>query len=72
MTKPLKEAVAVVEQLPEADQENIGRQMLTHVQKLQALRADIDAGIRSLDAGEGRELEVDDVIADARKRHGDA
>lgn len=72
MTKSLKEAVAVVEQLPEADQENIGRQMLAHVQKLQALRTDIDAGIRSLDAQEGREVDIDEVVADARKRHGHA
>jgi hypothetical protein len=54
MTNTLKEALARVEELPEADQEQIGRQVLTHVQKLQALRSDIDARIRSLDAGRGR------------------
>jgi hypothetical protein len=53
MTNAFKEALARVEELPEADQENIGRQVLTHVQKLEALRQDVDAGVRSLDAGEG-------------------
>lgn len=59
-----------MEELPEADQEQIGRQVLTHVRKLHvALRSDIDAGIRSLDAGEEKEIEIDDVIARAHGRH---
>ena len=53
MTKLLEEAVAVVGQLPERDQENIARQVLNHVEKLRTLRKDIEAGIHSLDAGEG-------------------
>ena len=63
MTTALKKAVSAVETLPQADQENIARQMLTHVEKLQALRSDIDAGIRSLDEGKGQEVEIDNVIA---------
>jgi len=69
MTKTLRKAVAQVERLPEADQEVIGGQILSHVEKLRALRADIDAGMRSLDAGAGEELDIDDVIAEARKGH---
>jgi hypothetical protein len=69
MTKALKEAVAEVERLPEADQEIIGRKMLEHVEKLRLLRDDIDAGIRSLDAGIGRELDIDDVISVAHQQH---
>jgi hypothetical protein len=69
MTKALKEALAEVEKLPSADQEMIGRQVLQHVEKLRMLRDDIDSGIRSLDAGKGRELDVDDVISVARERH---
>ena len=72
MTKSLKEAVAVVERLPERDQENIGRQVLNHVEKLRALRKDIETGIHSLDAGQGSEVDFDDVIAAAHKRHGKA
>ena len=44
-----------VERLPAEDQEQIGRTLLSHVEKLRALRAEIDKGIRSLDAGQGRE-----------------
>ena len=70
MTKVLQEAVAQVGRLPASDQENIGRQVLQHVEKLRLLRDDIDAGVRELDAGEGLQLELDDVIAVARMRHG--
>jgi hypothetical protein len=70
MTNALKKAVAEVEQLPEADEEQIGRQVINHVQKLRALRVDIDAGIRSLDGGKGKELDMEDVIAAARHKHG--
>ena len=70
MTNALKKAVAEVERLPEADQEQIGRQVINHVQKLRALRADIDAGIRSLDGGKGQELDIEDVIEVARHKHG--
>jgi hypothetical protein len=55
MTKALKAALAEVEKLPTPDQENIGRQMLAHVEKLRMLRGDIDEGIAELDAGEGPE-----------------
>jgi len=72
MSKVLKDAVAEVTTLPEADQETIGRQLLSHVEKLRRLRADIDKGIRSLDAGEGRELNVDEFIGDKQRRHGGA
>ena len=51
MTKALKEALAEVERLPASDQEIIGRQVLHHAEKLRLLRDDIDAGIRSLEAG---------------------
>jgi hypothetical protein len=69
MTNVLKEAVAEVERLPAADQEIIGRKMLEHVEKLRLLRDDIDAGIRSLDAGIGRELDMNDVISVAHEQH---
>ena len=67
MTKALKEVLAEVERLPEADQENISRHVLNHVEKLRALRAGIDTGMRSLD-GQGRKLDMEEVIAVARSR----
>ena len=67
MGKILKEAIAEVANLSEADQEEIGRGLLSHVEKLRRLRADIDKGIRSLDAGAGAPLDIEDFI---RERNG--
>jgi hypothetical protein len=62
MVKTLEQAIAEVQRLPAEDQEQIGRTLLSHVEKLRALRAEIDKGIRSLDVGKGRESSIDDVI----------
>jgi hypothetical protein len=69
MTNTLRDAVAEVERLPQEDQEIIGRQVLTHVEKLRGLRGDIDAAMRSLAAGEGKPLDIKDVLSRARRRH---
>ena len=69
MTNTLDEAVEALEQLSHADQETIGRQVLHHVEKLRLLRGNIDQGLRSLDAGGGIELDIDDVISRAREGH---
>ena len=66
MSKVLQDAVAEVTSLPQSDQEAIGRQLLSHVEKLRQLRAEIDKGIRSLDAGEGRELNIDEFVRDKK------
>jgi hypothetical protein len=70
MVKTLERALAEVAGLPEAAQEQIGQELLAHVAKLRALRSDLEEGIASLDAGGGRSLDVEDVLAGARKRHG--
>lgn len=62
MVKSLEEAIAELERLPAEDQEQIGRSLLSHVEKLRALRAEIDKGIASLDAGQGRESSIDDFL----------
>jgi hypothetical protein len=62
MVRTLEQAIAEVECLPATDQEQIGRTLLSHVEKLRALRAEIDKGIRSLDAGEGRESSIEEFI----------
>ena len=58
MVKTLERALAEISHLPAADQEEIGRRLLQHVEKLRALRADVDEGLRSLDAGEGEPLDI--------------
>jgi hypothetical protein len=69
ITKVFKEAVDAASTLPEAEQDKIGRELLEHVEKLRALKADLQAGIASLDAGKGRKLDMKGVIARARARH---
>lgn len=44
------------------DQEQIGRALLCHFEKLRALRTEIDKGLRSLDAGQARESSIDDFL----------
>jgi len=68
MVKTLEQAIAEVTNLPAADQEQIGRKLLSHVEKLRQLRVDIDQGIRSLDAGEGRPLDIEEFIRQANNR----
>jgi hypothetical protein len=70
MTKVLREAIAKVEALPEAEQDRIARELIDYLDKLNALRAEVEIGIKQLDAGEGRELDIDDVIRKAREEHG--
>ena len=67
MVKTLEQAIAELSNLPPADQEQIGRKLLTHVERLRDLRAEIDKGLRSLDAGKGRELDIEDLI---RRKNG--
>jgi alcohol dehydrogenase class IV len=68
MVKTLEQAIAEVTNLPAADQEQIGRKLLSHVEKLRQLRLDIDQGLRSLDAGEGRPLDIEEFIRQANNR----
>jgi hypothetical protein len=60
MIKTLEQAIAEVERLPAEDQEQTGRTLLPHGEKLRTLRAEIDKGIRSLDAGQRNESSIDE------------
>jgi len=70
MVKTLQKAIAELANLPASDQEEIGRKLLSHVEKLNRLRADIDAGLGSLDAGEGRPLDIEQFIDKMNGSHG--
>jgi hypothetical protein len=70
MVRTLEIAIAEVSNLPDADQEPIGRRLLSHVEKLRQLRTEIDKGIRSLDAGEGKPLDIDGFLRSKNERHG--
>lgn len=66
MTKTLERAMAEVASLPEASQDQIGRELLAHIEKLRGLRTELDQGLASLDAGLGREIDIDDLIRRAK------
>ena len=69
MMKTLELAITKAANLPEAAQEQLGRELLERIDTLEELRAEIEVGVRELDAGMGEELDVDDVIRLARKEH---
>jgi hypothetical protein len=69
-TKTLELAMSKASALPEAAQEKIGRDVLERVEALAHLRAEIEIGIRELDAGMGTEIHMPDIIRQARKEHG--
>jgi hypothetical protein len=72
MVKTLEQAIAQISRLPDADQEQIGRKLLSHVEKLNALRAEIDKGISSLDAGKGSALDIEDFLRRKNSGYGGA
>jgi len=69
-TKTLELAMSKASALPEAAQEKIGRDVLERVEALAHLRAEVEIGIRELDAGMGTEIHMPDIIGQARKEHG--
>lgn len=69
MSKLFEDAVAEAARLPEATQEKIGQELRAYVEKLGRLRGDVEQGIRSLDAGAGKAIDIEDIIKRARARH---
>lgn len=69
VVRTLEIAIAKVSSLPDADQEQIGPWLLSQVEKLRHLRAEIDKGIRSLDTGEGKPLDIQDFLRRKNDRH---
>jgi hypothetical protein len=70
MVKSLEVAIAEVASLPDADQKQIGRRLLSHVEKLRQVRAEVDEGIRSIDAGKGKPVDIEEFLRRMNERHG--
>jgi hypothetical protein len=70
MSKALQLAMTKAASLPEAAQEQLGRELLERIEILTRLRADIDVGIQELDAGLGEELDVEEFIRQLHDEHG--
>ncbi|MGV8839449.1 MAG: hypothetical protein ACWA6X_03990 [Bauldia sp.] len=64
-----RQAVSEVSALPEEAQDAIGRQLLDYVEKIRSLRRDIQEGLDSLERGEGRPLDLEEFLREARERH---
>jgi len=69
MSTALKLAMAKAAGLPEAAQEQLGRELLERIEALTRLRAEIDIGIRELDAGLGEELDIEEFIEQLHDAH---
>ena len=72
MTRVVEKAIEEMSNLPEDDQEKIGRSVLSHIEKLRKLRVEIDKGIRSLNTEGGRELDIEGFIRRMHDEHGAA
>ena len=69
MITVLREAIAKGEALPEAEQDRIARELIDYLNKLSSVRAEVEVGIRQLDAGEGRELDVNEFLREMHDKH---
>jgi hypothetical protein len=65
-------AVTALASLPERDQDRMGRQVLTYIERLLQLRADIDKGSGSIEAGASEALDIEDFLRQQNERHGTA
>ena len=72
MVRALEQAIAQISRLPDADQEKIGRRLLSHIEKLNSVRGEISKGINSLDTGKGRALNIEEFLRDKNSRNGGA
>jgi hypothetical protein len=70
-SKTLDQAVAKAKRLPAADQRRIAEGLDRYVDELASLREKLEEGVRSLDAGLGRELDIEQLIARANAGHDD-
>jgi hypothetical protein len=70
MVKTLELALSKVATLPEAAQEQLGRELLERIESLKNLRAEIEIGIRELDASLGEKLDIDELLRQLRDEHG--
>jgi len=69
MGKTLELAMTKAASLPEAAQEQLGRELLERIDVLAELRADVEDGLRELDAGLGTELDIEATIRQTRAEH---
>jgi hypothetical protein len=72
MVKTLELALAKVAALPEAAQEQIGRELMERIDALTSLRDELKIGLAELEQGEGAELDIEEFIGQLRREEGNA
>ncbi len=70
MVKALQLAMMKAAALPEAAQEQLGRELLERIERLNRLRAAIEVGVRELDGGLGEELDIEGLISELNGQYG--
>jgi hypothetical protein len=70
MVKTLELAISKAAELPEAAQEQLGRELLERIDTLAKLRVQIEIGLQQLDEGRGEELDLEALLRHARRDHG--
>jgi len=69
MVKALELAMMRAAALPEAAQEQLGRELLERIARLNELRAAVEVGIGELDAGLGEEVDIEALIGELNDEH---
>jgi hypothetical protein len=69
-SETLQLAISKAQNLPEAAQEELGRDVLLRITELEELRAKIRVGVAALDAGKGGLLDMRKIKAEARRQYG--
>jgi hypothetical protein len=70
MSKFLHTATQKVQDFPASEQDRIASGRPPSVNDLEQLRADLRRGLKSLKAGQGREIHIEVMIARAHRGHG--
>lgn len=69
VVKTLELALSKAASLPEAAQEALGRELLARIDELTRLRAEIETGLKELDAGLGKKLDVEELLRELHAEH---
>jgi hypothetical protein len=69
-SQTLQLAIDKAQNLPEAAQEELGRDVLLRIKELEELRTKIRVGVAELDAGKGSPLDMRQIKTEARRQYG--
>jgi hypothetical protein len=70
MVKALELAMTKAAALPEAAQEQLGRELLERIARFNELRGAMEVGICELNAGLGEEIDIEELISELNGENG--